>query len=542
MENDPFGRKSPETPDDDADDDSSSKKKKKNKRLPLFNAPIESTEESAESEKSTESKKDESAAEELWRRVTGQPESDKESPADTETENHAGAALEGAEHEHEVPLENLSEAEQLEVAEAYIAARHAELLEEQSTAVEGEDEAAVQERAADIALLEAMRRLLGPDHEGEQPASEPLEAAYDSTVHSLGYSESTASSTPESQTLPETETEPEALPLRPAATITLRPEHRQMSGGRTEAVTGVVPETTPAFKTRETSEEQQSAADLRRRTGSALLVGGFVGYFVGRRRGRINTEKKFKVVETKLTKQIEQVQQTVVQKEQQIRRLARASYEAKAVPTPAPKAERAVPKIEQQPSLRTEKLGLVTLKAVEAPRSPEAPAAAPNKQTKAESLAPVQKPKVESLSRPELLAVAAEIKVGATDLRRVFETNLVSEVGLRRLVVAHERGDNIRVTLEREITEKEMSYERDPRLRNSAVMGSLAARKVVRADIDKPAPTLPKPQRSDDDSKSDSSAKQKQVQNTSTPPAAVAAVVTLVAVIAVLLVILFTSR
>jgi hypothetical protein len=126
----------------------------------------------------------------------------------------------------------------------------------------------------------------------------------------------------------------------------------------------------------------------------------------------------------------------------------------------------------------------------------------------------------------------------------VFETNLISEHGLRRLLEVHERGGNVREALERELVEKEMSYERDPRLRNRSVMGSLAAGKVVRAYIDKPASTnVPK---ANDDS-TQAAREDEQLtgmpQHSSKPqPAAVAAVVTLMFVIAVLLVILFTSR
>lgn len=236
-----------------------------------------------------------------------------------------------------------------------------------------------------------------------------------------------------------------------------------------------------------------------------------------------------------LTKQIENIQQQVVQKEQQIRSLAREAYEAKTVSQARPSNEKVATKIESSPVIRTEHLGLVTLKAVEAPRRDQL------NETKStpEKVEKTKPQKIETLSRSELLLAAAEVSVGATNLRRVFETNLISEHGLRRLLQEHERGGNVRESLERELVEKEMSYERDPRLRNRSVMGSLAASKVVRADIDKIAPPV---SQVSDDSTQTARAINNQSKTSNTPSAAVAAVVTLTVVIAVLLVILFTSR
>lgn len=273
----------------------------------------------------------------------------------------------------------------------------------------------------------------------------------------------------------------------------------------------------------------------RNHTGSALLVGAVVGYLIGRRRGRIKTEKRLKTVEKKLTREVEAARQQVAEKEQQIRKLARETYQQKhrkltyeAPPFARPEGksadlspmgaatqrERSVMDsrteigIEQsgrQIVTPTERLGLglVTLRAAEAlpvtvkhsERASEVKSLKKETEITAEKLARMPRgegviPKTSAtMGRAELLQAGSEVRVGTTNLRRVYETNLISEQGLRRLLAVHERGGNVREVLQQELKEKEMSYERDPRLRNRSrsMMGAMASSAVVRAEIDQPA-------------------------------------------------------
>jgi hypothetical protein len=179
-----------------------------------------------------------------------------------------------------------------------------------------------------------------------------------------------------------------------------------------------------------------------------LLVGGIVGYLIGRRRGRIKTERRMKVVQAKLEKQVERKQQQLLEAEQQVRRAAREQYEKfkraggekvvapVSAPETAPKAEK-------------------TLLGVEAKQG-----ISPNVGVETKT------PRIKELDRKEILTISEKIGIGNTNLRKVYESKLVSESGLKRLVYEHLEGNDIRRGLAREFLAKELSYERDPHMRD----------------------------------------------------------------------------
>lgn len=75
---------------------------------------------------------------------------------------------------------------------------------------------------------------------------------------------------------------------------------------------------------------------------------------------------------------------------------------------------------------------------------------------------------IATLNRAELLALSEKIMVDGTSLRQIYETHLVGERGLRRLVAEYLNGGNVKKSLRREIVEHEIDFERDPALRDLA--------------------------------------------------------------------------
>jgi hypothetical protein len=569
-----------------------------------------------------------------------------------------GEATVEAVDESDVPLESLSKQEQAAVAAEYIAARRAEVMAEQSP---GEaDETLAAEQAADLALLDAMQHLLErnagqPASEGQAPMADSLQEAYAATMQRLTELEPAIATAVEptetsaSETLAHSgEPEPQDFPLHEAALAAEQyddtdapttaagtpmpipvwqrnnptagsgshgsggsggptgPGRLQYAGG-TGTPNGNIVFTRPNVAPTPAAPTIEVIDNSRNRTGSALLLGAVVGYLIGRRRGRIKTEKRLQSVEKKLTRDVEAARQQVAEKESQIRRLAREKYqqsrqrlsyeppvasrnraaEYAAVPLAREMAEAAAPAAlgtQQERSTRDQEtaaspssraaqperfsspvtrserlgLGLVTLRAAEA---------APTAQQRNEAAARVSTLERDagssshkqaneqmhgsprealktssSMNREELLKTGGEISVGATNLRRVYETQLISEQGLRRLVAVHERGGDVREVLEQELIEKETSYERDPRLRNRSrsMMGMVASAAVVRAEIDQASTSKAAGDSQSDETNPENSSKNPVSQPTQR--ATITAGIAMAVILAVLLYLLFTGR
>ena len=78
----------------------------------------------------------------------------------------------------------------------------------------------------------------------------------------------------------------------------------------------------------------------------------------------------------------------------------------------------------------------------------------------------IEKP-VAVLSKNELVKVAENIKIDGTTLKKIFESHLISENGLRRVISTFLRGGNIKRALNREILQRQIDFEKDPVLRDS---------------------------------------------------------------------------
>jgi hypothetical protein len=367
------------------------------------------------------------------------------------TEQGTESAEDSTESGQEVPLEGLSRSELTETAQAYIAERAKSLTTEADDG-EFDSELAVQ-TDADAAFLAALHDRLG---EAEQAADldEIIERAYDDAVGELSGKEANEATT--SQEAPPLE--PRDLDPDEAVALTAGGAGSRGSGGGagslptlggTSAGEPRQP-TLGAEGSRAGTVERYSEADVqifeRRALGRGVLVGGIIGYLIGRRRGRIKTEKRLKVVQQKLEKQVEQVQAKIEQKEWAIRTLAREQIIQQSERGSRPKQE-------------TNREHPMVASGAERPITSSQPETV-------SLMAEATSAAVESLSKEELLAYSGQIRVGETSLRRVYEAKMVDEKGLRRLIKEYQAGHDLRRALAREFMVKELKFERDPTLRD----------------------------------------------------------------------------
>lgn len=257
------------------------------------------------------------------------------------------------------------------------------------------------------------------------------------------------------------------------------------------------------------------------------LFGGVIGYLIGRRRGRIKAERKFKPIRRELEHQVADLHWQIQDKENKLRKAAaakaaRESATEAPVVVPLPIMRRQEAAADQAQPLPTQPAELSGSESVAASneaspdqvrqRAPEAhqlhgstrapehigsmlmaaesaaaviarhtrveqEAPEQRTQTKRETLQAAQKElnlppsstRVETLDRTELLELSEKIIVDGNSLRQIYETHLIGERGLRRLVAEHLRGGDVRKALKREVVEREIDFERDPAMRDKAV-------------------------------------------------------------------------
>ncbi len=243
-----------------------------------------------------------------------------------------------------------------------------------------------------------------------------------------------------------------------------------------------------------------------RAAAQGLLIGGVAGYFIGRHRGRKQgtraAEKRATPIRKSLEKQVQQLQQTMLRREAEVRELAREKMravqaakdrekivshvmETAAAPSASEKPLRTPTEVlATSPAERSSMgrlLGEVPLAAaavIAAPAivakgvSPERPVAvgaisghAAESNRKPPEVMPFNKD-VREFSQQELLAASEKITVEGTSLKQMTELGRLDEPGLRRVVGEFLQGGDVVKAFNREAKEKDLRYEQDPGMRH----------------------------------------------------------------------------
>jgi hypothetical protein len=349
-------------------------------------------------------------------------------------------------------LDHLSPTEVREVAEAYLSSRRQEIaqqLSEQPEEMVAESEA--QAALAADAYLAAVENKLRT--EPDTDITNVTDEAYYEAVHAY-VPESFASPTAEATDAPLADEE---------RSINLEQNGSGGDSGREPPFwrrDGFPPDGRDAFSSSapnagghlETIIERDYVAE-RAATVRGLLVGGIIGYLIGRRRGRIKTERRLIPIQKKLEREVEALYSTISIKETQLRKLV-SNRERDFKLT--------------NPETIYSNIKLPTYSSESFSINQNRPNPESLKTAKPEAAELINQPSsvVEVINRDSLLKAGEKITVGATTLRKVFETGLISERGLRRAVAEYAKGGDIRRILAEELLIKEIGYELDPFLRD----------------------------------------------------------------------------
>lgn len=183
------------------------------------------------------------------------------------------------------------------------------------------------------------------------------------------------------------------------------------------------------------------------RRGRDILLGGVVGYLVGRRRGRINTEKKLLPVQEKLEKQVKGLHERIAAQELRVRAAAARQNEIISIPS-SKTIDKRTKRISE---LREKTKQPDALEKI--PKSNEVNEAVSTIQSK-ERADRIEKsleiherlmsPKsAERLTLPLLLEIAADIKLGDTSLRSMYEKGAIDQRNLRLVLKRYLEGERL---------------------------------------------------------------------------------------------------
>ncbi len=417
--------------------------------------------------------------------------------------------------ERDAPLEKLSGEEKIDAAGAYVEAGITDTAQE---LVEAEpDSQAEAEAAAGLAFLEAVETRLEQDQEVngemlEQASNEALEALEmeppepedveavpampeESESVSLEANEESEDTTPEAEqeeeeadNTPEADTEaaeavddveeedddpnqPNTPPVPPPpvnppnTTVHGAPGPGNPGGGAMFNNMGGPNVAGPNINVINVVNHTEVINHNRRR-GRDLLLGGVVGYLIGRRRGRINTEKKLLPIQAKLEKQVKGLHETIAMQELKVRKMAAERYQARPELIPARREKLQETREKSEQKTKQESAGDREPKGSE--KTPESEPRASKKEAlevmvdgKERLLAPKT---AEQLTLPLLLEIAEGIKLGETSLRTMYEEGTLNQRQLREVIKKYLEGERLdRIwpdALEKQVEGKELAKEK----------------------------------------------------------------------------------
>lgn len=377
-------------------------------------------------------------------------------PAATEQAESASAKPETKEAD-DAPFVEIPLGEVRDEAAEYIDL-HQQVLAEAGPSAENKADSALLEQAADD--IQAA--------EPETSFKEVIDDAYSQTVNDLHQN-------PENFTPDEVETSRETPTYLPPPPQVAEQAYRQAEAeaipaatpARSERVAPVAPEDTRTavpWYYRYGDGRRFYPAPWPPRSPEKSLVDK-ISDKVRNRRERRTTER---VVEQKLDRQTEAVQRYIDMKEQAIRQEAAAQI-AEQVSVPPKTAEPLSPAWQPNVTPRSEPLPPLAA----APRPPferaapvPSPELMPAPAGYQEQRSPQTAERVQRLDRRELLNTAEKIIIDGTSVRTMYESKRISEEGMRRVVTEYYRGGDIKHTLDQELMIKELTYERDPQIRD----------------------------------------------------------------------------
>lgn len=368
-------------------------------------------------------------------------------------EQKAEEAIEKRDRDDNVPIDKLAEDEK-----PIIAAELARARVEQSTQELAGAAAESIEQLEATSVVE-FNEVLQANLETGQPLDEALNNAEQDVLDLIGTTDSEEATletvadaeldeSDQAQTVATGGTGSPAGPISPADSFgTISFDAQAVSGGQIDSAA--------AFNTPPSSSnvapmvvtEQMPVAPY-------VLAGGLVGYLIGRRRGRIKTEKRLLPIQHKLEKEVAGLEQQIIVREEKIRTLTR--QQAKLQPNlRANMAERKQAKgalsSEQAASLSrpaTERLGRLVFN---------------NETVKIEQSKTEQTKSVDLMTVPELLVIAEHIKIEQADVKSMHEMHLITDEGLRKIVRAYLRGESYQREVREQLTSPDMkNMEVDP--------------------------------------------------------------------------------